>query len=61
MMNSINNIIEGSIESNESVVKDLGINVDKHLNFDKHRATMIGYAKQKIHLLLRVFINQEAC
>jgi hypothetical protein len=55
-----NNIIEGIELSNESVVKDLGINVDKHLNFDRHRAIMIGNAKQKIHLLLRVFIIKEA-
>ena len=40
-----NNIIEGIALSNESLVKDLGLNVDKHFNFDKHRAIMIGNAK----------------
>ena len=42
-----NNIIEGIELPNESVMKDLGINVDKHLKFDRHRAIMIGNEKQK--------------
>ena len=41
-------------------MKDLGINVDKHLNFERHRTTMIRNAKHKIHLLLRVFIITAA-
>ena len=56
-----NNIIEGIELSNVStVVKVFGINVDTHLNFDRHRAFRIGNAEQKIHLLFRVFIIKEA-
>src|SRR5580692_11720807 len=54
------NIIEGIELSNDSEVKDLGVIVDKHLNFERHRAVMIGNAKQKIHLLLKVFLSREA-